>query len=57
MSLCPTLFGPALTLGKRAPPRPALKAFRHALRINPGMEGVEETIRALENALGEEGKK
>jgi tetratricopeptide (TPR) repeat protein len=38
-------------------PRPALKAFRNALRINPGMEGVEETIRALENALGEEGKK
>jgi tetratricopeptide (TPR) repeat protein len=41
-------------LGK---PRPALRAFRNALRINPGMEGVEETIRALENALGEEGKK
>src|SRR5205823_3574179 len=33
-----------MKLGK---PRPALKAFRHALRINPGMEGVEETIRAL----------
>lgn len=43
-----------MKLGK---PRPALKAFKSALRINPGMEGVEETIRALENALGEEGKK
>jgi tetratricopeptide (TPR) repeat protein len=35
----------------------ALKAFRTALRINPYMEGVAETIRALENALGEEGRK
>jgi tetratricopeptide (TPR) repeat protein len=35
----------------------ALKAFRHALRINPTMEGIAETIRALENALGEEGRK
>ena len=43
-----------MRLGKA---RPALKAFRNALRINPGMEGVEETIRDLENALGEEGKK
>jgi tetratricopeptide (TPR) repeat protein len=32
----------------------ALKAFRGALRINPGLEGVAETIRALETALGEE---
>lgn len=38
-------------------PRAALKAFRNAYRINPELEGVEETIRALENALGEEGKK
>jgi tetratricopeptide (TPR) repeat protein len=41
-------------LGK---PRAALKAFRSAYRLYPGMDGVEETIRALENALGEEGKK
>ncbi len=34
--------------------RAALKAFRNALRINPNMDGVAETIRALENALGEE---
>ena len=35
----------------------ALKAFRAALRINPNLDGVAETIRALENALGEEGRK
>ncbi len=35
----------------------ALKAFRAAVRINPNLDGVAETIRALENALGEEGRK
>ncbi len=35
----------------------ALKAFRAALRINPSLDGVAETIRAIENALGEEGRK
>jgi tetratricopeptide (TPR) repeat protein len=37
--------------------RAALKAFRGAARINPHMDGVAETIRALENALGEEGRR
>jgi tetratricopeptide (TPR) repeat protein len=37
-------------------PRGALKAFRAALRINPNMDGVEDTIRTLEDVLGEEGK-
>jgi len=37
--------------------RAALKAFRAALRLNPSMDGVAETIRALENALGEEGRR
>jgi tetratricopeptide (TPR) repeat protein len=37
-------------------PKAALRAFQHALRTNPNLEGVEETIRALEEALGEEGK-
>ncbi len=37
--------------------RAALKAFRAALRLNPRMEGVAETIRALEKALGEEGRR
>ena len=40
-----------LELGKN---RAALRAFRSALRINPGMEEVKEAIRALESALGEE---
>lgn len=40
-----------LELGKH---RAALKAFRRALRINPGMEEVKQAIRALESALGEE---
>ncbi|MGL4554732.1 MAG: tetratricopeptide repeat protein [Gemmataceae bacterium] len=34
----------------------ALKAFRVALRINPRLDGVAETVRALENALGEDGR-
>jgi HEAT repeat protein len=37
--------------------RAALKAFRAAQRINPHLDGVAETIRTLENALGEEGRK
>jgi tetratricopeptide (TPR) repeat protein len=35
----------------------ALKAFREALRIYPHMEGVADTVRALETALGEEGRR
>lgn len=38
-------------------PKPALRAFRNAHRINPGLQGIEETIRALEDVLGEEGRK
>jgi tetratricopeptide (TPR) repeat protein len=38
-------------------PRAALKAYRAAYQINPNLDGVEDTIRALEQALGEEGKK
>jgi tetratricopeptide (TPR) repeat protein len=37
--------------------RAALKAFRQALRINPNLDEVEEAIRALESALGEEGRR
>jgi tetratricopeptide (TPR) repeat protein len=35
----------------------ALKAFRDALRIYPHMEGIADTVRALETALGEEGRR
>jgi tetratricopeptide (TPR) repeat protein len=38
-------------------PRAALRAFRAALRINPHLDGVEETIHFLEDALGEEGRR
>jgi tetratricopeptide (TPR) repeat protein len=36
--------------------RAALQAFRRVQRLHPAMDGVEETIRALEEAIGEEGK-
>jgi tetratricopeptide (TPR) repeat protein len=42
---------------KMRKPRAALKAFRNAFRINPNLEGVEDTIRTLEDVLGEEGRK
>jgi tetratricopeptide (TPR) repeat protein len=38
-------------------PVEALKAYRKAYRLNPNMDGVADTIRMLENALGEDGKK
>jgi hypothetical protein len=43
-----------LRLGKH---KQALKVLRDAYRVNPNMDGVEDTIRALEEVLGEEGKK
>jgi tetratricopeptide (TPR) repeat protein len=59
--LNPQHFGAQAGLGqcymKLRKSRNALKAFRAALRINPNMEGVEDTIRTLEDALGEEGKR
>ena len=61
LKLNPCHFGAAAGMAqcymKLKKPKAALKAFRHALRINPNMEGVEETIRTLEDVLGEEGKK
>jgi tetratricopeptide (TPR) repeat protein len=38
-------------------PRAALKSFRRAYEINPNLDGVEEAIRDLESALGEEGSR
>jgi tetratricopeptide (TPR) repeat protein len=37
-------------------PRAALKAYRNAYRINPNLGSVKESIAALEEALGEEGR-
>jgi tetratricopeptide (TPR) repeat protein len=36
--------------------RPALRALRNALRLNPRLDGIAETVRALENTLGEDGR-
>jgi tetratricopeptide (TPR) repeat protein len=36
--------------------RAALKALRTALRMNPRLESIAETVRALENTLGEDGR-
>lgn len=38
-------------------PRKALQAYRAAYQINPNLDGVSEAIRALEEVLGEDGKK
>jgi tetratricopeptide (TPR) repeat protein len=61
LALNPYHFGAQAGLGQcymqMRKHRAALKAFRAALRLNPFMDGVEETIRALENALGEEGRR
>jgi tetratricopeptide (TPR) repeat protein len=51
------LAGMAQCFMKLRKPRAALKAFRNAFRINPNLEGVEDTIRTLEDVLGEEGRK
>ena len=51
------LSGMAQCYMKLKKPRAALKAFRSAFQVNPALEGVEETIRFLEDALGEEGRK
>jgi tetratricopeptide (TPR) repeat protein len=61
LALNPHHFGAQAGLGQSylqmRKHRSALKAFRAALRINPHMDGVAETIRALESALGEEGRR
>lgn len=61
LKLNPLHFGALAGMGqcfmKLHKPRQALKAFRSAFRINPGLDGVEHTIRTLEDVLGEEGRK
>ena len=61
VKLNPYHFGALSGMGqcymKLKKPRAALKAFRTALGINPGLEEIEETVHFLEGALGEEGRK
>jgi tetratricopeptide (TPR) repeat protein len=37
--------------------RAALRAFRQALRINPHLDGIAATVRTLEEAIDEEGRR
>jgi tetratricopeptide (TPR) repeat protein len=61
LQLNPWHFGAQAGIGqcfmKLNRPRAALKAFKNALRINPNLDGVEDTVKALEDVLGEEGKR
>lgn len=61
VKLNPFHFGALAGMGqsymKLKKPRAALRALRAALHINPGLEGVAETIHLLEEALGEEGRR
>lgn len=45
--------GVAHCLVKLRKPRAALRAYRHALKINPALEDIAEAIRSLEESLGE----
>jgi tetratricopeptide (TPR) repeat protein len=55
LRLNPHHFGAAAGLGqcfmKLGKPRAALRAFRQALAINPGLEHLHDTIRSLEETL------
>lgn len=61
LQLNPWHFGAQAGIGqcymKLNRPRAALKAFRAALRINPNLDGVDDTVKGLEDVLGEEGKR
>jgi tetratricopeptide (TPR) repeat protein len=58
LRLNPYHFGAAAGLGqcllKLGKPRGALRAFRRAVEINPGLENLRDTIRTLEEALDRE---
>ena len=61
LKLNPFHFGAAAGLGRcfmqLRKHRAALKAFRTALHVNPGLVDVEEAVRTLESTLGEEGRR
>jgi tetratricopeptide (TPR) repeat protein len=60
LRLNPHHFGAAAGLGqcylKLGKPRAALRAFRQALEINPGLDHLHDTIRALREALDRGGE-
>jgi len=60
LRLNPYHFGAAAGLGqcylKLGKPRAALRAFRIAIEINPGLEHLRDTIRSLEEALNSGGE-
>jgi tetratricopeptide (TPR) repeat protein len=60
LKLNPHHFGAQSGMGqcylKQHKPKAALKAFHRALRLNPNLDGVQDTIRTLEEVLGEEGR-
>jgi tetratricopeptide (TPR) repeat protein len=59
LRLNPHHFGAAAGLGqcylKLGKPRAALRAFRTAIEINPGLDHLRDTIRSLEEALNSGG--
>jgi tetratricopeptide (TPR) repeat protein len=61
LRLNPYHFGAASGLGqcfmKQKKLRAALRGFRRALRINPNLDGVRQTIASIERQLDEEGKR
>ena len=60
LRLNPYHFGAAAGLGqcllKLNKPRGALRAFRNAIEINPGLEHLRDTIRSLEEAIDRGGE-
>ena len=60
LRLNPYHFGAAAGLGqcylKLGKPRAALRAFRSAIEINPGLDHLRDTIRSLEEALNSGGE-
>lgn len=61
LQLNPYHFGAQAGMGqcflKLRKDRTALKAFRTALRTNPHLDGIADTIRTLEIALGDDGRR
>ncbi len=61
LRLNPCHFGAASGLGqcfmRQKKLRAALRGFRRALRINPNLDGVRDTIASIERLLGDEGKR